>query len=325
MNKSAYLLFAALAAGLGLWGFWLGRSSVQPAERAVAVASAPAAPVPAPAEAAPAPEAPAAVEPAAEAVSVKPAKTPRMARVAAAKKVEPVGKPVKEAAAPMAPQEVSPGSPAVPSAPAPLEPAPPKPVETAKVFKPEKEYESATPPKPREPHTATIPAGTLISVRLREALSSERNSSGDTFMATLDQPLIVDGFVIAEKGAPARGHIAELAQAGRVKGRAALALELKSLTTSDGQRIDLETDTFRREAESGVKKDAVKTGVMAGIGAAIGAIAGGGKGAAIGAGIGGATGAGTVLATRGQDASLPAETRLTFRLKNPVTITEKLN
>jgi hypothetical protein len=117
----------------------------------------------------------------------------------------------------------------------------------------------------------------------------------------------------------------ELAQAGRVKGRAALALELKSLTTSDGQRIDLETDTFRREAESGVKKDAVKTGVMAGIGAAIGAIAGGGKGAAIGAGIGGATGAGTVLATRGQDASLPAETRLTFRLKNPVTITEKLN
>jgi hypothetical protein len=64
---------------------------------------------------------------------------------------------------------------------------------------------------------------------------------------------------------------------------------------------------------------------MAGIGAAIGAIAGGGKGAAIGAGIGGAAGAGTVLATRGEQAELAAETRLSFRLKNPVTVTEKLD
>ncbi len=135
----------------------------------------------------------------------------------------------------------------------------------------------------------------------------------------------MDGFVLAEKGASVRGHIADLAQAGRVKGRSALALELKSLTTSDGQRIDLETDTFRREAESTVKKDAARAGVLTAIGAAVGAIAGGGKGAAIGAGVGGAAGAGTVLATRGDDAKLPAETRLTFRLKNPVTVTEKLN
>lgn len=193
------------------------------------------------------------------------------------------------------------------------------------VFKPEKDYESAPPPKPREPHTAVIPAGTLISVRLRESLSAERNSAGDTFSASLDQPLIVDGFVIAERGATARGHIVDLAPAGRVKGRSVLAVELKSLTTADGQKVDLETDTFRREADSGVKKDAARAGVMAAIGAAIGAIAGGGKGAAIGAGVGGAAGAGTVLATRGEDASLPSETRVTFRLKNPVTITERLN
>jgi hypothetical protein len=205
------------------------------------------------------------------------------------------------------------------------EPEPARPVETAKVFTPDKPYESATPPKPHEPQTATIPAGTLLTVRLREALSAETNSNGDTFSATLDQPLIVDGFVLAERGSSARGHIVDLARSGRVKGRSVLALELKSLTTSDGQKIDLETDTFRREGESGVKKDAARAGVMAAIGAAVGAIAGGGKGAAIGAGVGGAAGAGTVLATRGEDAKLPAETRLTFRLKNPVTVTEKLN
>jgi hypothetical protein len=193
------------------------------------------------------------------------------------------------------------------------------------VFTPEKEYESTTAAKPREPHTATIPAGTLLTVRLREALSTERNSAGDTFAASLDQPLVIDGFVLAERGAPARGHITELVQAGRVKGRSTLALELKSLTTSDGQRLDLETDTFRHEGENTMKKDAARAGVLTAIGAAVGAIAGGGKGAAIGAGVGGAAGAGAVLATRGEDAKLAAETRLTFRLKNPVTITEKLN
>ena len=63
--------------------------------------------------------------------------------------------------------------------------------------------------------------------------------------------------------------------------------------------------------------------VGAGIGAAIGAIFGGGKGAAVGAGSGGAAGAGTVLATRGKPVVLPAETRLSFRLQDPVTIIER--
>jgi len=74
-----------------------------------------------------------------------------------------------------------------------------------------------------------------------------------------------------------------------------------------------------------VKSDTAKAGVAAGIGAAIGAMAGGGKGAGIGAIIGGAAGTGGVLATRGKDATIPAETRLSFRLKEPVTLTEQLN
>jgi hypothetical protein len=56
----------------------------------------------------------------------------------------------------------------------------------------------------------------------------------------------------------------------------------------------------------------------------VGAIAGGGKGAAIGAGIGGAAGTGTVVATRGKPAVLASETRLSFRLQEPVTVVEKL-
>lgn len=198
------------------------------------------------------------------------------------------------------------------SAPAPVAEPPRQPA----VEKPE-------PPK-REPRQVTIPAGTLITVRLRDALSTERHSTHDPFFATLDAPLIVEGLVIAERGAMVRGRVIEAVSAGRVKGRAALVLALDELSTSDGQKVEIRTDSFRHEAESGVKSDVAKTGVAAGIGAAIGAIAGGGKGAAIGAAIGGAAGAGRAMATRGKPAELPSETRLTFRLSEPVTLTEKL-
>jgi hypothetical protein len=188
-----------------------------------------------------------------------------------------------------------------------------------------KEVERPAPPAPRQPRSAVIPAGTMITVRLRESLSAERSSPDDPFQATLDAPLIVDGLVIAERGSALRGRIAEAERSGRVKGKAHLALELTQLSTSDGQKVDIKTETFRREAESSVKSDVAKAGVAAGLGAVIGAIAGGGKGAAIGTVVGGAAGTGGVLATRGKDATLPSETRITFRLRDPVTLTEKLN
>jgi hypothetical protein len=157
-----------------------------------------------------------------------------------------------------------------------------------------------------------------------ETLRSDKNQSGDSFRATLDQPLVIDGFVIAERGARVEGRVSEVDAGGRVKGVARMTLELVRLTTSDGQRIRLQTETFARQGQKDTKGDAAKIGVAAGIGAAIGAIAGGGKGAAIGAGVGGAAGAGGVMATRGKAAEIPAETRLSFRLREPITITEKL-
>jgi hypothetical protein len=199
------------------------------------------------------------------------------------------------------------------------EPAPPP----SAILKPSAEVAPAAPP--RQPQTVTIPAGTLITVRLRDTLRASRSSTDDPFQATLDQPIIVDGLVLAERGTVQRGRVIESVAAGRVKGRAALALELTQLTTSDGQKVEIRTETFRKEAESSARSDAAKAGVLAGIGAAIGAIAGGGKGAAIGAGAGGAAGAGAIFATKGKDAEIPSETRLTFRLKEPVTLTEKLN
>jgi hypothetical protein len=179
------------------------------------------------------------------------------------------------------------------------------------------------PPKP-EPRRVTIPAGTLFTVRLAQSLSSESNQAGDSFQATLDQPLVVDGLVLAERGARADGRVVESQKAGRVKGLATLTIQLAHITTSDGQSLSLNTSPFERTADKSTSSDAAKIGAGAAIGAVIGAIAGGGKGAAIGAGAGGAAGTGTVLATRGKAAELKVETRISFRLQEPVSATERL-
>ena len=210
-----------------------------------------------------------------------------------------------------------------PAAPAPepvKETPPPQPSEPA----PEVKAEPApAPPPPPPPARVTLQAGTLIPVRLIEGLSSDRNSPGDTFTVTLTEPLAADGFVIAERGARAYGRVVEAHPAGRVKGVSGLVIELTQINTSDGQKVKVQTDSFTKEGERSVGKDAAKVGAAAGIGAAIGAIAGGGKGAGIGAAIGGAAGAGGVMATRGEASVLRSETRLSFRLREPVMVTER--
>jgi hypothetical protein len=207
-------------------------------------------------------------------------------------------------------------------APEPIAPAPvtqPAPVPPAR---PEPEHETPA-PAPPEPHKVTLNAGTLFPVRLVDGLTTERNVPGDLFTATLDKELVVDGFVVAERGARVEGRVVESDRGGRVRGVASLGVELTRLRLSDGQSIALSTDSFVRTAEPTHGQDAAKVGAGAALGAVIGAIAGGGKGAAIGAGAGGAAGAGTVLATRGRAAALPSETRVSFRLRNSVEIVER--
>jgi len=163
----------------------------------------------------------------------------------------------------------------------------------------------------------------LLPVRLVDGLSSEWNVPGDVFLATLDKELVVDGFVIAERGARVEGRVVAADRGGKVRGVAALAVELTRLHTSDGQVVAIRTDSFFRHAEANHGQDAATIGGGAAIGAVAGAIAGGGKGAAIGAGVGGGAGAGGVLLTRGKPAELPSETHVAFRLNTPEQLTER--
>lgn len=170
--------------------------------------------------------------------------------------------------------------------------------------------------------TATLAAGTALKVRTTTTLSTKSQKAGDTFAATLDEPLAQGDWLIAPKGATVEGRIVESDPGGRVRGVASLAIALNHLKTADGQTVDISTQNVTVEAQSTKGKDATKVGIGAAVGTAIGAIAGGKKGAAIGAATGGGAGTAVVLSTRGDAAEIGSETVLNFELSAPVTITE---
>ena len=311
------LLMAAAAVSGGLFMKW-GSGGTQPAAAPV-VATAPPAPasVGAPVPTAPEPVAAAPVAP----QKVSPFSEPRYvdSKPRAHGRPEPAQRPVRA----VEKQETASVQPpaAVPAAPAPpmrAEPAPnpPAPVRSEPISPP---VSAPAPP----PARVTLTAGTLIPVRIIESLSSDRNSAGDAFSATLTQALVVDGFVIAERGARVEGRVMDSQKAGRVKGVSDLAVQLTRIHTADGQSIPIETESYTKHGEQTLGRDAAKVGGGAALGAIIGAIAGGGKGAGIGAGIGGAAGAGDVVMTRGKPVNLPSETPINFRLRAPVTIIER--
>ncbi len=190
----------------------------------------------------------------------------------------------------------------------------------SRILKPD----TTTAPPPPAPRKVTVPAGHELKVRLISTISTNRHQPGDSFSASLDEPLVIDDLVIAETNARVEGRVIDSQKGGRVKGRAAISLELVRLHTEDGQQIEISTSTHARQAQSTAKSDAKRVSIMTGIGAAVGAIAGGGKGAAIGAGVGAGAGGGTVAATRGDAVVIASETPLVFRLTESVDIVESL-
>lgn len=215
------------------------------------------------------------------------------------------------------------------------DPSPSPSLQTAAAPRPEPVREDVPPPPAfrdrepasvpvRAPQSVTLAPGTMVKIRVGETLSTKNLKSGDIFRATLAQPLVADGMVIAERGARAEGRVVEADKGGKLKKPAHLTLELTQVTTSDGQNVSLRSSTFVQQAKGTTGKDAAKVGAGAALGAIIGAVAGGGKGAGIGAGVGTAAGAGDVLLTKGNDAVIPVETQLSFTLSDQITITERL-
>lgn len=178
----------------------------------------------------------------------------------------------------------------------------------------------APPPAPYPAGTGiTIPADTEIRVRMIDAVDSDRAYLGQTFRASLDEPVVVNGQTVIPRGADVMTKLVADQQSGKIEGRTALTLALSTITVN-GRPVDVTSTNVRSESKSRGTRSGEVIGGTAALGAIIGAIAGGGKGAAIGAGSGAAVGTGAEVLTSGQKVRIPSETRLSFRLQMPAQL-----
>ncbi|HEY2375592.1 MAG TPA: hypothetical protein VGH98_06415 [Gemmatimonadaceae bacterium] len=153
--------------------------------------------------------------------------------------------------------------------------------------------------------SVVIPAGTRLTVRLNEELSTENRRKGSVFSARLEKPIMVDGRVVVPSGALAYGRILDVERNKRI-GRPKLDGTLTSLMIG-GREVPIVTDVVGAEGKHGGGL------VKIGAGTLIGAIAGAPvAGAAVGAGVG--------AVMKGSDLVIPAGTIGEVGLKHDVTV-----
>ena len=177
------------------------------------------------------------------------------------------------------------------------------------------------------PSGGVIPAGTQLQIRTNEAINATAdNAQGRTYSAEIAQDVIgQNGSVLIPRGSQAQLTVGKVSGGGTLgTGSNQVALELQSVSVN-GTSYQIASNPVQQQSSNnrGIganKRTAEMTGGGALLGTVIGAIAGGGKGAAIGAAVGAAGGATTQVLTRGHQVSVPAETLLTFKLDQPLTL-----
>ncbi|HEX8027505.1 MAG TPA: hypothetical protein VF491_03540 [Vicinamibacterales bacterium] len=170
--------------------------------------------------------------------------------------------------------------------------------------------------------TLTVPDNTVLDVTLGTTLASDTSRIEERVQGSVASPVVVDGVTVIPVGSTLVGHVTNVDDSGKVKGRAELSFRFTRLTTG-AVTYDIDTKPLYYVAESAKKDDAVKVGVGAAAGTLIGAITGGKKGAAIGAAVGAGAGTGVVLATEGKEIRLAEGRKLKVSLTNPLTIRTK--
>jgi len=175
------------------------------------------------------------------------------------------------------------------------------------------------PPKP-----IVVPAGTVLTVRLQQALSSKTSNQGDPFNATLAEPVLVGGKTVIPAGSSVSGTVTEAHQAGRFKGGATLNLVLSAVTVGP-KTYQISTTTMSQTSKGKGKRTAGMIAGGGGAGALIGGLAGGGKGAGIGALLGAGAGTAGAAFTGDRDITMPAESAASFKLTSSLSLPPRGN
>ena len=167
----------------------------------------------------------------------------------------------------------------------------------------------------------TIPAGTVLRLRVNRGFGSDISRVEDRVPATLSRAVVIGGQTVLPAGSTATGYVSEATRPGKVKGRGRVAVRFNRIappSESDSYRMD--TRSWVAVAPASKKKDALTIALPAAGGAAIGAIVDGKKGAGIGSLIGGGAGTAAVLSTRGKEVRVGNGAILSVRLAAPLTV-----
>jgi|SRR5579864_424680 len=173
--------------------------------------------------------------------------------------------------------------------------------------------------QPRVPVTLTVPAGRVLTVRLADEVGSKISQPGQSFGGTLAKAVEVDGEVVIPAGARVEGEVVDAKPLGRFAGGAMLQLQLNSVRVN-GEQIPVQTAMVTETLKGKGKRTGAMVGGGAGLGALIGGLAGGGKGALIGAAAGAGAGTAGTAFTGNKEIVLPAESAVSFTLKQSLRI-----
>jgi hypothetical protein len=203
---------------------------------------------------------------------------------------------------------------------------PPSPPETAaqEVSPPPQPAVPMPPPPPAAPpapafHNITLPADTVIPIRITQTLDSATTQQGDSFSGTIATDVLSDNIVALRQGTPVTGRVSAVQEAAHYKGSSLLTIELTSIDRRN-EKLPITTEPYSVQGKGRGKNTAAKVGGGAAVGAILGGIFGGGKGAAIGAASGGGVGAAANTITRGEQVQIPSETLIRFHLNSALAL-----
>jgi len=168
--------------------------------------------------------------------------------------------------------------------------------------------------------TVVVPAGTVLMVRVNQAMDSAHTAPGSAFDGVVLQNVVIGNVIAIPRGAAVQGVVADSQHGGPFAGKGGLALEVTQVSMG-GTVYPLTTSDWQQVGQNKTGQTAGNTIGMGAFGAMIGAIAGGGPGALLGAGIGSAAGLGVSAAQKNGEAKIPAEAILTFKLSQQTPIT----
>lgn len=179
----------------------------------------------------------------------------------------------------------------------------------------------STVPPPPPPVNLTVPAGTMLAIRVDQRISVKSSRAGDTFTGELVEPVLNpdDNSVIIPKGAAVGGVVDASHRRGHFKGRSLLELRLTSLTMN-GTQYPLTTRDLAESKKGKGRRSAAMIGGGAGLGMLVGGVATGGVGLVVGGLVGGGAGTAAAGLTGNRDLDIPAESIVHFKLADDLVV-----